>query len=144
MLKFLQFRTDDEIAALCRVSTSTVYRWRTGRQSIPYPARRLLELIHAGRIIPDSWRGFRFGEDERLWSPIDRSLNKVQIEQFVMLLDFHNGYLRTIREQREYIEYLETLVKRAKVVDFPAHLTRPSLTEGQELNALFQKKEKQP
>lgn len=132
--------SDEEISRICDVSLSTVYRWRTGRQSVPNACKRLLDLEASGRVIPDDWDGFRF-DDGKLWTNLDFSLQRVEIEQFQLYLSFLRNTARTNERLQEYVDYLEKVTPRAKVIPFDRSRCRSSLTDGKEDNGLFNKPE---
>jgi hypothetical protein len=129
---------DHEISKICGVSQDTVYRWRSGQREIPTGYKRLLDLIASRRVIPDSWPGWWFDEKE-LVSPLHDRFTHVFIEQFRMFLGFNQSLETTNRQLHEYIDYLESVAPRAKVVTIDRKKMRPSATAGHEFNRLFQK-----
>jgi hypothetical protein len=130
--------TDQEIATHCSVSLDTVYRWRTGKRGIPKGYRRLLDWIGGGRLLPESWRGWRFEGDE-LVSPLHDRFNAVSIEQFRMLYEALQSMQVMNRQLHEYIDYLESVAPKAEVIPIDRDRMRPSATDGHEFNQLFQK-----
>lgn len=127
-------------ATICGVSNTTAWRWKTGPKEIPPGYRRLLEIVVSGREIPNDWPGWRFS-DGRLWSPLDRGLTAVEIEQYAWTLSLWRATLTENRQLQEYIDYLENVTPRAQVLPFPSEHTRVSATRGQELNRFFNKEE---
>ena len=132
--------SDEEISRICDVSISTVYRWRTGRQDVPAACKRLLDLEASGRVVPEEWNGFRF-DDGKLWTNLDHSFQRVEIEQFQLYMSFWRSAAQTNSKLQEYIDYLERVTPKAKVIPFDRSRTRLSLTEGKENNGLFNKPE---
>ena len=138
---FTNWLSDEEIAEICEVSMSTVYRWRSGRQDIPKTAKKLLDLYASGSVIPESWDGFRFDQDGVLWTSLDNHFQRHEIEQFQLYLSFWRTTSRANSELKEYIDYLERVTPKADVVPFDRSRCRKSLTEGMERNQLFNKPE---
>lgn len=127
-----------QLAVLCGVSRSTAYRWLGKPDTMPETARRLMGLWLAGRIMPSSWRGWRFDGD-KLLSPVGDAMNAVQVEQWRL---YHNAWEIVCRDNqrlREYVDYLEEVTPRATVLQLPPERQRPSVTEGYENNPLFHK-----
>lgn len=59
-----------QVWELCRVSLSTIHRWRSGKTAMPYATQQLLKYCLYG-VVPHGlcghWGGARFGRDGRLY-----------------------------------------------------------------------------
>jgi hypothetical protein len=62
------------VARVCRVSLQSAYHYKSGIRKPSPQVQRLWELYVAGRIVPESWQGFRFGEDDVLYDLEDKPL----------------------------------------------------------------------
>lgn len=131
--------TDDEICKICDVSPATVYRWRADPLKIPRAAKQLLDLIGAGRIIPEGWHGCYFDGD-KLRTTLRHSFTRAEIEQYQWFMDYLRSTKNWNKDLLEYIDYLEQVTPRAQVIKLDISKGRPSLTEGKEFNSLFNKK----
>ena len=120
------------------VSRATAHRW-CHRKSIPALAKELLTLKLNGKVMPPTWGGFRFDNEGLLWSATDYHFTAAALDQMHYIHSRNQSVNNHNKDLMEYIDYLETVKPRARVVPFPYELTRPSATLGKNNNTLFDK-----
>ncbi len=135
---FERYLNDDYVMRACRVSRSTVHRWRNGDTAIPHTAWQWLQACALGLVIPEDcpWSGFRFHQGQ-LWTRSGFAHHPGELDQWHMTRNYAQTLERALEHARAYIVYLERVAPRAEVIKLIE--MRPSLTDGQESNGWFQK-----
>lgn len=144
--------TTKQVCQWTGASERTARRWINNPQTVPEPARRLITLCALGGVLPLEWqrRGFRFWGDH-LHTGNGHHFTIAHLEYSELTFGKVRSLENTITElrhqlndHREFIDYLQSLVSVADVLQFDRSRTRPSLTDGKHQNSLFHKPPERP
>ena len=71
----------EEARKLTGASLRTWQRWQSGTTKPPHSALELLRVHTEGKLLPDSWKGFKFDDTGRLYTPYAQSFTGDDIQK---------------------------------------------------------------
>src|SRR5690606_24849718 len=100
----------DTIMHVCAVSRATAKAYKSGQRKPSKQVVRLMQLHNAGRILPDTWRGWSL-EGEYIFPPGQRKgLSRARIESYSFLVAHLFDWIRQDEQKRLEVQlYLDQL-----------------------------------